>query len=112
MRLRSAVATLDPTCPTSQVGTLPTKPADFCKRDGCALPGTNVATATWLTAVCQTVGRTTTNGNDTTPIDSHNPGRSTSDRWYGIRLKDDRFGYLSEVWVAPEHRGGLALPQC
>ncbi|MFV2109246.1 hypothetical protein [Micromonospora sp. LOL_015] len=36
----------------------------------------------------------------------------TSDLWYEIVLHDGRTGFLSEVYIAPEYRGGMNLPEC
>lgn len=91
---------------------LSTVPRNYCKRDGCALGGTDMGTGAYLTAVCQTGGVRTTNGWDANPSDDGNPGLFESTRWYLIRWGDGRAGYLSEVWLYPQFRGGLGLPGC
>lgn len=91
---------------------LSTVTRNFCKRDGCALPGTDVNSGATLTAECTVIGDRTTNGQDNSSIDDGNPGLYTSTRWYGIRWGDGRFGYMSEVWIASQHRGGLQLRNC
>ncbi len=91
---------------------LSTLPASSCKRDGCALEGTDVNTGAELDATCQTLGPRVTNGDDTTPADDDNPGLADSRLWYGIRWSDGRFGFLAEVWIQPDDRGGLDLPLC
>ena len=91
---------------------LSTVTRNFCKRDGCALPGTDFGSGATLTAECTVIGNRTTNGQDNSAIDDGNPGLYTSTRWYGIRWGDGRFGYLSEVWVAAPYRGGLGLRSC
>lgn len=91
---------------------LSTVPRNYCKRDGCALPGTDMVTGHRIVAICQTTGARTTNGWDANPSDDSNPGLFESTRWYLMRWPDGRTGYLSEVWVAPEHRGGLGLRTC
>ena len=36
----------------------------------------------------------------------------SSTRYYGVRLTNGTFGYVSETWIHPSHRGGLGLPAC
>jgi hypothetical protein len=91
---------------------LSTVTANFCKRDGCALPGTDFWSGANLVAECTVIGNRTTNGQDNSSIDDSNPGLYTSYRWYGIRWGDGRFGYVSEVWLAAPYRGGLGLRTC
>ncbi|MET9632184.1 hypothetical protein ABZX92_32455 [Lentzea sp. NPDC006480] len=91
---------------------LSTVTKNFCKRDGCALPSTDVATGARITAVCQTTGLRTTNGNDSDAGDNANPHLFESARWYGIAWPDGRFGYISEVWIDPTDRGGAGLRGC
>lgn len=91
---------------------LSTVTRNYCKRDGCALSGTDVNNGAALTAECTILGDRTTNGQDNSSIDDGNPGLYTSTRWYGIRWGDGRFGYISEVWIASGHRGGLGLRSC
>lgn len=91
---------------------LSTVTRNFCKRDGCALLGTDVGSGAVLTAECTVLGDRTTNGQDNSTIDDGNPGLYSSTRWYGIRWGDGRFGYISEVWIAAQYRGGLGLRAC
>ncbi len=49
---------------------------------------------------------------DTSAADDANPERFESTRYYGVRLGDGTFGYVSEVWVRAADRGGLGLPSC
>lgn len=92
---------------------LTTKPWKYCTSRGCNINGTERATGgTYDAAVCQTTGDETTNGDNTDPIDDHNPNRYTSNRYYGVRLGNGTFGYVSEVWINSAHRGGLGLPAC
>lgn len=91
---------------------LSTRPSIFCKRSGCAIPGTDVGTGARLTAVCWTSGDRTTNGQDNSAVDDRNPGLYTSTEWYRIMWTDGRQGYLSEVWLAPADRGDAGLPAC
>jgi hypothetical protein len=91
---------------------LSTMTRNFCKRDGCALSGTDMGSGSVITAECTTIGNRTTNGQDNSAIDDGNPGLYTSSRWYGIRWGDGRFGFISEVWIAAAYRGGLGLRGC
>ena len=91
---------------------LSTVARNYCKRDGCALAGTDMWTGHRIVALCQTAGVSTTNGWNANSSDDANPGLYTSTRWYLMRWADGRTGYLSEVWVAPEFRGGMGLPGC
>jgi murein DD-endopeptidase MepM/ murein hydrolase activator NlpD len=92
---------------------LSTVPRTFCKRDGCAIDGTDRSTGgTYHPVVCQTTGDRTTNGEDQNTRDDQNPGLHSSRMWYGIDLGAGRRGFISEVWVEPSQRGGLGLPQC
>jgi hypothetical protein len=92
---------------------LTSKPWVFCTSRGCNIGGTERSTGqTYDAAVCQTSGERTTNGNDGSAVDDANPALFSSTRYYGVRLGNGTFGYISEVWIAPEHRGGLGLPNC
>lgn len=92
---------------------LTTKPWIRCGARGCNIAGTERRSGqSYDAAVCQTTGERTTNGQDGSPVDDANPGLFTSTRYYGVRLSDGRFGYVSEVWLARASRGGLALPRC
>ncbi|SED31366.1 hypothetical protein SAMN04489727_7364 [Amycolatopsis tolypomycina] len=91
---------------------LSTVTKNFCRSAGCMLPGTEVSSGAQVVAFCQARGARTTNGNDHDPADDSNPQLAVSDLWYGIRWPDGRSGYLSEVWISSNHRGGLGLPGC
>jgi hypothetical protein len=89
------------------------KPAANCADRNCLIKGTNRETGgTYDAAVCQRQGEEITNGQDTTALDDANPELFQSRRHYGVRLDEDTFGYVSEVWIAPRDRGGLGLPIC
>jgi hypothetical protein len=96
----------------SQPAYLSTEPRNYCKSIGCALPGTDVTSGAQLTVACQIQAERTTNGNDSSSEDDHNPGLYESSLWYGVRLNDGRTGYISEVWMQARDRGGLGLPGC
>lgn len=90
-----------------------TKPWILCGTRGCNINGTErVSGQTYDAAVCQTQGERTTNGHDTDPSDDANPLRFESTRYYGVRLPNGTFGYVTEVWIRAADRGGLGLPQC
>ncbi len=92
---------------------LTTKPAAYCAARDCVIKGTNRETGgTYEAAVCQRQGEEITNGQDTDRSDDNNPGLFSSRRYYGVRLDEDTFGYVSEVWIDPGDRGGLDLPTC
>lgn len=73
----------------------------------CGVEGTAFSTGDTLVAVCQARGLEVTNRFGDTP----NAENFDSDLWYGIR-SDQFSGYLSEVWIHADHRGGLGLPEC
>jgi hypothetical protein len=85
---------------------------NYCKRDGCALGSTDFGSGAVVTAECTVLGDRTTNGQDNSAVDDGNPGLYQSTRWYGIRWGDGRFGYVSEVWIASQDRGGVGLRNC
>ncbi|MGK2956102.1 MAG: vWA domain-containing protein [Solirubrobacterales bacterium] len=90
-----------------------TQPRAFCTTNGCNINGTERSTGqTYESAVCQTWGERITNGNDHSAVDDANPELYSSTRYYGVRLADGTFGYLSEVWVQAADRGGLWLGAC
>lgn len=92
---------------------LSTAPRNFCRREGCVVPGTERGTGgTYAPAVCQVAAARTTNGNDGSPADDGNPGLFSSTRWYGIRLPSGGLGYISEVWIDGSQRERLGLPAC
>ena len=92
---------------------LTTKPWTYCGSRGCNINGTERSSGgTYDAAVCQTTGERTTNGHDTSPDDDNNPERFESTRYYGVRLGNGTFGYVSEVWIRGADRGGLGLPAC
>ena len=91
---------------------LSTVTQNYCKRDGCAIAGTDRNTGgSYTPAVCQAQGARTTNGNDGNTNDDQNPGLFSSTRWYGIRVGNG-LGYISAVWIDPSQRGGLGLETC
>lgn len=92
---------------------LTTRPWVRCGSRGCNVNGTERTTGgTYDAAVCQTQGERYTNGNDSSAADDGNPELFTSTLYYGVRLTDGTFGFVSEVWVRRDQRGGLGLPGC
>jgi hypothetical protein len=92
---------------------LTTQPWTFCTSRGCNIYGTERSSGgSYDAAVCQAGGERTTNGNDHDGSDDANPERFESARYYGVRLGDGTFGYVSEVWIRAADRGGLGLPAC
>jgi hypothetical protein len=92
---------------------LTTQPWVFCGSRGCNINGTERGSGgTYDAAVCQASGERTTNGNDHDASDDANPERFESTRYYGVRLADGTFGYVSEVWIRAADRGGFGLPAC
>jgi hypothetical protein len=93
---------------------LTTRPVANCASRGCDIPGTERESGgAYDSAVCQRRGESITNGDDQDAADDDNPGLFESTRYYGVRLKaSDTFGYISEVWIARQYRGGLGLPAC
>jgi lysophospholipase L1-like esterase len=92
---------------------LTTKPWKLCTSRGCNIDGTERwSGGTYDAAICQTQGERTTNGHDTNPSDDANPLLFESTRYYGVRLQDGTFGFVSEVWIHAADRGGLGLPPC
>lgn len=92
---------------------LTTQPWAFCSSRGCNINGTERSSGgTYDAAVCQRSGERITNGNDSSPADDGNPERFESTRYYGVRLANGTFGYVSEVWIRAADRGGLGLPAC
>ncbi len=94
---------------------LSTRPVARCAERGCAIPGTQLLPGEFKVVSCYTGGEVVT---DTNP-DHHlgnarmkNPDNFRSDGWYGSLLHDGRLAYLSEVYVTPEYRHGLNLPEC
>jgi hypothetical protein len=87
-------------------------PQNACLQRGCDVPGTRFNTGDTLTAVCAIRGDFITNGIDSSPADDANPNLYSSNLWYGARASSGQFGYLSEVWIQPNQRGGAGLRSC
>ena len=91
---------------------LSAEPVARCAARGCKVPDTEVWSGAVLVARCWVHAATMTNRDLTSHGIERNAAGVSSDLWYEIILHDGRTGYLSEVYVQPEHRGGVGLPEC
>ncbi|MEU7949774.1 hypothetical protein AB0B62_01175 [Micromonospora chalcea] len=91
---------------------LSTQTAPKCRLNSCMVPDTWLSTGDSVTTTCWTNGQEMTNGMRYDPIDDANPDLVTSTLWYRARTADGRMGWISEVYIRPEDRGGLGLPSC
>jgi surface antigen len=92
---------------------LTTQPWKNCSKRGCNIAGTERSTdGQYDAAVCIAHGDRVTNGWDADSRDDANPELEDSTLYYGVRLADGTFGYISEVWITRSQRGGLGLPNC
>lgn len=91
---------------------LSTQTRPTCRLNGCMIEGTMVGSGASMLATCQTHGSRMTNGQDNSSVDDANPGLYTSNLWYGVRWPDGRLGFISEIFIRTDHRGGLGLPGC
>jgi hypothetical protein len=84
-------------------------PRNFCQD----VVVTDLGSGDEILLLCQTTSERTTNGNDSDVADDQNPGLYTSDPglWYWARYEGDE-GYISEVWVESDKRGGAGQPRC
>jgi hypothetical protein len=92
---------------------LSTKTVTGCRKRGCVVAGTdNLWSGVLLTATCQARGEVFTNADLNSEGISSNPGAATSTLWYFVEMPDGEQGYLPEVYVVVEQRGGMGLPAC
>lgn len=84
----------------------------FCSKRGCQLPGTGVWSGAKLVASCWTHGEEMTNADTTSAGILQNPNAYSSNLWYKTLWSDGRYGYISEVYIAPADRGGRGLAEC
>jgi hypothetical protein len=89
---------------------LSSKKIPFAARHGCKVPGTEMWSGEMLRASYQSRGSRLTNYNLDSNVVRRNPHRCASDLWYFAELSDGTSGYLSEVYVVDECRGGMGLP--
>lgn len=91
---------------------LSTTTQPYCANADCKLGGSEAATGAKFVAVCQVTGTEMFNYNLDSSESRNNPHRASSSLWYMAKLPDGRAGYISEVYIAPEDRGGKGLPEC
>jgi hypothetical protein len=91
---------------------LSSKPIARCSKRGCKVEGTDMWSGATFAVTCWATGEEITNQDTTSAGIEQNPHAATSSRWYRGEWPDGRAGYLSEVYVAQEYRGGLGLPEC
>lgn len=130
----SATATLlvvsmdDPVTPAAEVraGSVPitgvasmpvslsTRPVAGCERDPeCRVPGVELWEGDLLAVSCHGPGDMMKGWNVGFygPRSEQDPRNQQSNGWYGAMV-NGKFGYLPEVYVMPEYRGGLGLELC
>ena len=78
----------------------------------CKVLGTEMGSGAAIVASCQVEGQRMVNFNLREEASRDNPYRADSTIWYRAAFPDGRSGYLSEVYVNGENRGGLQLPTC
>ena len=91
---------------------LSTRPQPECRPNDCRIAGTELTTGMQITANCYVLGPQMTNGQDRSEADDQNPKLWTSRLWYKARTANGKEGYISEVYIRPEDRGGLGLLRC
>ncbi|MFI2666834.1 helix-turn-helix domain-containing protein [Micromonospora carbonacea] len=91
---------------------LSAEPAARCAARGCKLDDTEMWSGTLVPVTCWVTGTEVTNRDTTSAGIAQNPNGVTSRLWYRVVWPDGRAGFLAEIYVAPEYRGGLALPAC
>ena len=91
---------------------LSSKPVPVCRLKGCMIADSVLKSGITVVATCHVDGGWMTNYNLDSSESKDNPNRTDSSLWYRLILPDGRTGFLSEVYVAPQSRGGLGLPTC
>ncbi len=88
-------------------------PVPYCAARKCKVPGTEMWSGAFMNVTCVISGAWMTNYNLDAPESKINPHRYASSLWYkGSISGSDKTGFLSEVYIAAEYRGGLGLPVC
>lgn len=82
-----------------------------CRVNGCMLDGTEMASGDTITVTCYAHGAAMTNQNQSISDDDNNPNRADSSLWY-YGTRSGQRGFISEVYITSQHRGGLGLPVC
>jgi hypothetical protein len=91
---------------------LSTKKIPYGARHGCKVPGSEMWSGEVLRATHQSKGARMTNYNLDSLVVQRNPHRWAPEISYLAERSDGKVGYLSEVYVAEEYRGGMGLPYC
>lgn len=92
---------------------LQSEPVTGCRMRGCVVPGSNVLySGDTLVARCWAKGAEFTNADLGSEGIQNNPGKATSDLWYWASMPGGISGFITEVYIAPQHRGGMGLPRC
>jgi hypothetical protein len=89
---------------------LSTEKIPFAARHNRKVDGTEMWSGEVLRATYQSQGSRLTNYNVDSVIVQRNPHRCASSLWYFVELPNDKSGYLSEVYVVADCRGGMGLP--
>lgn len=82
-----------------------------CRLKGCMVGGSSMGSGTVITVDCWRTGQEITNQNLNTTSDDGNPWLATSTRWYHGSY-NGMSGWINEIWLRADGRGGLGLPQC
>ena len=93
---------------------LSTVPLSYCATSSrsCKVPGTEMPSGAALVVNCQVEGQRMANFNRDEAASADNPYRADSSLWYRASFPDGRSGYLSEVYIVDDNRGGMGLPSC
>ena len=78
----------------------------------CKILGSEFVDGQVVTAICFAFGASMTNLNYKVLAARTNSERVSSTLWYGIVSPTGRLGYLAEVYVSPDSRGGRGLRAC
>lgn len=81
-----------------------------CRLNGCMMPDSFMGSGTVITVDYYSFGQQITNSNLHDPSDDANPDLATSTRWYHGSW-NGKSGWINEVWIRADGRGGLGLPQ-
>lgn len=82
-----------------------------CRENGCQVGTVLIPDHTLLTATCFAIGSTMTNLDLTRLSARQNPQRVSSDVWYQVSY-GGLTGFVAEVYLTPDSRGGMHLRPC
>jgi hypothetical protein len=91
---------------------LSSRPVPYCAREGCRIPGTEMASGAVVAVDCHVTGDWMANYNVDSSEVRTNPNKASSTLWYHVVMPSGTSGYLSEVYIESRYRGGLGLPAC